>query len=74
MRTRKIRRQLSEYLGDIYANHSALSVKQKDDYLKIWLLIESLATALKVIDLGCVLRIRHAKYGEKFIVGDAPVL
>lgn len=74
MRTRKMRSKSSEFFGEIYADNVALSQMQKDDYIKIWLLIESLATALKVIDIGCILRLRFASGGEKFVTCDAPVL
>ena len=74
MRVPKSRRALSEQMTEIFYDDARLNEQQKDEYIKILLLIHSLAMSLDIIKKGCVISLRHARYGEKFINSDAPVI
>ena len=74
MRTKKARKRASDHMSQIYLRDVMLNTQQKDEYLKMNLLINSLAMADDILEKGCVMRLRYARYGEKFINSDAPVI
>lgn len=74
MRVPKSRRAVSDEMVEIFYGDIRLNGQQKEEYIKMILLIHSLAMAMDIIKKGCVIRLRHARYGEKFINSDAPVI
>ncbi len=74
MRTKKARDVFSEWLCEIHADQEKLNEKQKADYLKMNLLIQSLAMLAKIFELGAVIRLSYVNSGEKFILSDVPVI
>lgn len=74
MRTPKARRLLSSHMLEISFDGVRLDPSQKEEYVKMFLLINSLAAAMEILDKGCSIRLRYAKSGEKFVNSDAPVI
>ena len=74
MRTPKARRAMANHMVEIFYDDARLSARQKDEYIKMYLFISSLAMTVEILDKGCVLRLRYARDGEKFVNSDAPVI
>jgi hypothetical protein len=74
MRTPKARKAVATDMYEIWADDIKLNEQQKDEYLKVRLLIDSLAMAADILNKGCTIRIGYARLGEKFVTSDAPVL
>jgi hypothetical protein len=74
MRTPKTRRKLSEHMTEASYPGARLDAQQKEEYVKMHLLIISLAMTRDILSKGCAIRLRYARYGEKFLNSDDPVI
>jgi hypothetical protein len=74
MRTAKARTLMLQALGKVYCNNVPLSQEQTVDYVKVQLLVNSLAMAMDVIDRGCRLSFGSTRPPKMFINSDSPVI
>ncbi|WP_172642516.1 DUF4238 domain-containing protein [Azoarcus sp. KH32C] len=73
-RTPKIRHLMSGEMMEIYHGNHQLDAQQKDEFIKMHLLISALAMAADIVRKGCQIRLNYADCGGRFINSDAPVI
>lgn len=73
-RTPKARQLMSSEMMVIYHGDHQLDARQKDEYIKMHLLISAQAMAADIMRKGCQIRLRYATGEGKFLNSDAPVI
>jgi hypothetical protein len=73
-RTPKARNLLSSEMTVLYHGEHQLSLAQKSDFIKAYLLICGIAMAVDMLNKGCQIRLHYSNEGGKLANCDAPAI